>query len=144
MLAGSCGWQLWGFWKAGQTLRSADSPERSLLPHRWHPASVPGHCGTIQTASFPLNPQWGLSEIPHLYLLSCTLERKTPAPCQGREGLRLFLTWTSGRTQVSVSSPSLPTARSAAPRSWGHHGLLPSFPTAGHCISVFSTHPPIS
>lgn len=25
MLAGSCGWQLWGFWKAGQTLRSAAS-----------------------------------------------------------------------------------------------------------------------
>lgn len=25
MLAGSCGWHLWGFWKAGQTLRSAAS-----------------------------------------------------------------------------------------------------------------------
>lgn len=122
----------------------SDPPEHSLLPSRWQPAGIPTDCRIIQTTSLP---QWGISETPHLHLLNCTLERKTPALFQGWEGLL----WLRSRAAIT---PHVDTQTRAGLRLQPQPacqrccspllGTAPSIPTAGHCISAFSTHLPIS
>lgn len=118
----------------------SDSPEHSLLPSRWQPAGIPTDCRIIQTTSLP---QWGISETPHLHLLSCTLERKTPALFQGWEGLlwlrsRAAITpHVDTQTRAGLRLQPQPACQGAAPHSWG---LLPAFPLQA---TAFQPFPPI-